>query len=53
MRNLVFISLCLILSACGVKPGQVSAPEASSDSQFPQSYPDTRTDPLPTQMRAP
>ena len=52
MRKLLILSLFLGLSACGVKPGQVSAPEGSEDTVFPKTYPDIKTDPVPARMRA-
>ena len=47
MRNLVLISFCAVLTACGVRPGQLSAPEGSDPSAYPRTYPDTQTDPKP------
>lgn len=41
------ISLCLLATACGVKPGNVAAPEGAEDSHFPRTYPDLATDPAP------
>lgn len=34
------------LNACGVKPGQLSAPD-KDNSTYPRTYPDLSTDPKP------
>ena len=47
MRNIILIGLLMGLSACGVKPKEVSAPEGAENAQFPRTYPDLSTDPAP------
>ncbi|MAF98553.1 MAG: hypothetical protein CMH26_07965 [Micavibrio sp.] len=42
------LGLCLALSACGVKPSQVKAPDTSKEDSFPRTYPDLKHDPAPT-----
>ena len=45
------LSLCaalvLLLSACGVKPADVSPPQGEDKDYFPRTYPDPATDPMP------
>ena len=38
------VLILLTASACGIKPGQVDAPQGNA-SEFPRVYPDLRTDP--------
>ena len=40
-------AICLLVSACGVKPGRVDPPEGAEDSGFPHQYPDISTAPKP------
>jgi len=40
---LLYLTLC----ACGIKPGQVSAPDTSKADEFPHTYPSPKTDPHP------
>ena len=48
MKRLVIIALsCGLLSACGVKPGGVDAPNGAENDNFPRTYPDIETDPPP------
>jgi hypothetical protein len=42
----LYMALCL-LAACGIKPGEVSAPETGHKDRFPHTYPDLKTDPAP------
>lgn len=44
----MMICACIVLGACGVKPGSVEPPEGSPDPDpFPRTYPNVSTDPLP------
>lgn len=47
LRSFLLLFLCLAVTSCGVKPGEVSAPEGSDQSAFPRAYPDLKTDPQP------
>lgn len=44
---LSFACAFLLLAACGIKPGDVSAPPGVGKDQFPRTYPDPATDPQP------
>lgn len=44
-QKILILGVCLLLGACGVKPGSVSAPENAENSQFPRTYPNTQHDP--------
>lgn len=37
----------LLLSGCGIKPGELSPPANAKKSEFPRTYPDPATDPKP------
>lgn len=37
-------TILILISACGIKPGSLDAPEGSQ-STFPHTYPSTETDP--------
>ncbi len=37
----------VMLSACGVKPAHVDPPEGAEHHEFPHTYPDPDTDPMP------
>lgn len=47
LRGFSLLILCLAVTSCGVKPGDVSAPEDAETSEFPRTYPDLSTDPRP------
>lgn len=49
MSRVLIVSICLFLTACGVKPGTVSAPEGAEHETFPRAYPDISTDPAATE----
>jgi hypothetical protein len=40
----ILLALAL-LSGCGIKPGDVSAPKGVAKDEFPRTYPDPATDP--------
>lgn len=46
-KDILLLSACLIVGACGIKPGDVSAPEGMEESAFPRTYPNVKTDPKP------
>lgn len=46
-KGFLIIGACLLLGACGVKPGEVSPPEGAEGSAYPRTYPDLKTDPKP------
>jgi len=43
----IFLLAGLGLSACGIKPNELSAPQETEQDTFPQTYPDPATDPAP------
>lgn len=47
--RLISTTLCLmlLLSGCGIKPGDVSPPQGEEKDQFPRAYPEPSTDPNP------
>jgi len=45
MNKILSILVCLLIFACGVKPGQVSAPEDAEEKAFPREYPNIKKDP--------
>jgi len=47
IRTIFMVGLCLLVTACGVKPGSVSAPKGAEDNSFPRTYPNLETDPQP------
>jgi len=42
--SLLVLSVFMV-TACGVKPGELSPPTGSKDVKFPRTYPDPATDP--------
>lgn len=42
-----FILIVFAISACGIKPNHVEAPNAAKKDVFPHVYPDLRNDPAP------
>jgi len=46
-QKILIWGVCLLISACGVKPGSVSAPEGSENNQYPRTYPNIQNDPQP------
>jgi hypothetical protein len=49
MRKIVLSAgiAAILLSGCGIKPGDVSAPPHVKNDTFPRTYPDPSTDPAP------
>jgi hypothetical protein len=52
MKNqVIYITLALLsatsLGGCGVKPGSVDPPPGAEQQVYPETYPDTATDPEP------
>ena len=47
VRAFLILGICLVMGACGVKPGDVSPPEGTEEKAFPATYPDLSTDPAP------
>lgn len=47
MKKFIVLGLSVVaLAACGVKPGNVDAPDGK-ENKYPHTYPDMRTDPSP------
>lgn len=44
------VLILLTASACGIKPGQVDAPQGHA-TEFPRVYPDLQTDPKPASKK--
>lgn len=45
-KTAILLVFCVMLAACGVKPGSVEPPGgAAQDNLFPRTYPDITTDP--------
>lgn len=47
MLALMLLSLLPALCACGIKPAYVEPPEGAEHTDFPSTYPDISTDPMP------
>jgi len=47
---LLFVTVVLTLSGCGIKPGSLDAPDPDKD-YFPHTYPDPSTDHQPDPER--
>jgi len=47
MLALILLSLLPALCACGIKPAYVEPPEGAEHTDFPSTYPDISTDPMP------
>lgn len=43
----LLIVFLLVVTGCGIKPKNVSAPNTDTEDQFPAEYPDASTDPAP------
>ncbi len=49
--NIVFLTLALGTTACGIKPAHVEPPKGAEHDEFPRTYPDPSTDPKPGMER--
>jgi hypothetical protein len=48
VNRIILLSLVIILSSCGVKPGSPDSPAGEDKVEYPRTYPDINTDPKPS-----